>query len=109
MPRATLERVEASRDGYSIWWFLAAFILMGGIGLFMVLRVDSDSPTIDISPPSTLPAATTPSGATAPLEATRTPDSSSPPEAPPSTSEGDTAGSGQHPVSGSDMSGDPGQ
>ncbi len=43
---------------YSIWWFVAAFVLIGAIGLAFVLRVGSDSPTIDISPPSTLPGST---------------------------------------------------
>ncbi|MEI2697132.1 MAG: hypothetical protein V9E94_01860 [Microthrixaceae bacterium] len=51
-----------SEDGertYSIWWFVTVFVLIGGVGLLFVLRVGSDSPTIDVGPEATLPAPTT--------------------------------------------------
>lgn len=60
---------EDGERTYSIWWFVAAFVLIGGVGLLFVLRGGAESPTIDVGPKATLP---TPSSSAAPTSSAAT-------------------------------------
>jgi len=53
---------QGPNKSYSIWWFLAGFVALGSIGLYLVITVGSADRTparqVDLGPPTTSPSAT---------------------------------------------------